>query len=423
MSYKTILLILLFLISQNISWGQAKEDSLYKNLELEIGFIIEHAILHEAFPGCVVYASQAGKPILFKSYGFHTYDSLIPVLDSDIYDIASITKVAASTLALMKLYELGKFELDEPINKYIQHLGMSKVGEVTFRQALAHQGGMQSWIKFYEKISRKNGHYKRNTIKSAFSSDYPYQLSEGMFLYKDFDQRIKKYIRRSEVNLKQGYVYSGLFFYMVPELVKTLSGKDFPSFLNDHFYTPMALSTIGFNPLDKFDPSMIVPTEVDTFFRNENIHGKVHDEGAILMKGISGNAGLFSNASDLGRLWQMFLNDGTLDSIIYLKPSTIDLFTAYQYANLDNRRGLGFDKPLLEYDSIKSSIAKSASTESYGHTGFTGTLVWADPQNDLLFIFLSNRVYPNRGNKSIYELNIRPEIHQKIYDYLDHIQN
>lgn len=420
MSYKTILLILLFINFQNFSWCQSKEESASSKLKTEVDFIAEHAILHRAFPGCVVYASQHGEPIFFESYGFHTYDSIQPVLKSDIYDLASITKVTASTIAMMKLYEMGAYALDDPLKKHIDGLGR-RVGNVTIREALAHHGGLKSWIKYYEEIRKGNGDFKRNTLSDQQSNEYPYGVSFELFLHKDFSNKIKKYIKRSPVSDSKGYIYSGLFFYLIPELVESLSGLEFQSFLEKEFYGSLNAKTLIFNPLQKFDPSVIVPTEIDSFFRMEPIHGKVHDEGAILMNGVSGNAGLFGNAADLAKVWEMLINkgEGYSDGKKYLKPSTISLFTSCQYPNAENRRGLGFDKPLLEYDSIKSSVAKSSSIRSYGHSGFTGTLIWADPENGLLYIFLANRVYPSRKEKAIYDLNVRPEIHQLLYDYLE----
>ncbi|MFY0600496.1 MAG: serine hydrolase [Cyclobacteriaceae bacterium] len=387
----------------------------------EIDQIVEHAILHKAFPGCVIYASHQGDPFFFKAYGYHTYDSINEVLETDIYDLASVTKVASSTLALMKLYEDGKFDLDEPIGKYIQGIGR-KVGRITFRKALAHFGGLEGWIPYYSEVRKKNGKYKRHTLSDSKSDDYSYQIASDVFLHQDFYQKIKRYIRKSKVNTQPEYRYSGLFFYLIPELVKELSGDDFETYLYNNFYKTLKTKTLGFNPLETFGEKQIVPTEIDTFFRMSQIHGVVHDEGAIMMKGVSGNAGLFGNGQDVASLMQMLVNGGEMNGIQYLDSSTISLFTSYQYPDYDNRRGLGFDKPLLEYDSVKSSVAKSSGAKSYGHSGYTGTLVWADPDSELVYVFLSNRVYPNRKQKAIYELNVRPDIHQLLYDFIENKQ-
>ncbi len=423
MAYKTIILTLFLFFFQNVYSAKIDSVGILGKLQNDIDSIVNSAISKEAFPGAVVFVSYRGKPLVYESYGFHTYDSIKPVYTSDIYDLASLTKVMASTMALMKLYDDGKIYLEAPINEYVDGLGWSKFGRVTLREALAHQGGIKSWIQYYREVKKGNGNYRRNTLSETYSEKYPIKLAEGLYLHKDFYQKkIKRMIRKSPVEKQPAYVYSGLFFYLVPEIVSNLTGTDFETFLADNFYDSLNTKTIHFNPTERFDLERIVPTEIDTFFRNEPIHGKVHDEGAILMNGVSGNAGLFGNAIDVSRLWEMLLNDGQVDGKEYIKPSTIELFTATQYGHLDNRRGLGFDKPLLEYDAARSSVAKSASIRSYGHTGYTGTLVWVDPDYDLVFIFLSNRVYPNRTHRMIYQLNVRPTIHQLIYDYLGEIR-
>jgi len=194
---------------------------------------------------------------------------------------------------------------------------------------------------------------------------------------------------------------------------------DYRTYLRENFYDPLGATTLGYRPLDRdFPLSRIIPTEVDTFFRMSVLHGVVHDEGAAMMDGISGNAGLFSTAEDLAKLYQMLLNGGTFNGRRYFRERTIAEFTRRHYAEEDNRRGLGFDKPLIEYDADASSVAKQASSRSYGHSGYTGTMVWADPEHDLLFVFLSNRVHPSRNRRAIYTLGIRPRVHTLLYEHL-----
>lgn len=422
MAYKTIILFLLSIFLQNHGFAQYDSLWMFGDLQKKIDSIVTIAINQQAFPGCVVYASYKGQPFFHQAYGYHTYDSLQEVKKADLYDLASVTKVMAATLALMKLYDDELIHLDAPVKDYVKGLGWSKAGKATIRECLAHQAGLQSWIRYYAEIQRKSGKYRHRTISDRQSAKYPYAIVEGKYLHKDFYRKIKRMIRRAEVNEEQGYVYSGLFFYLLPELVYNVSGMKFEEFLDLHFYDSLNARTVTFNPEDEFIRYQIVPTEIDSFFRHEPIHGRVHDEGAILMKGVSGNAGLFGNAEDVAKVWHMLLNGGEYQGKRYLRPQTIDLFTTYQFPNKNNRRALGFDKPLLEYDSILSSVAKSVSLHSYGHTGYTGTLVWADPQSDFLFVFLSNRVYPSRSNRAIYQLNVRPEIHQVLYHYLEQLK-
>ncbi len=385
------------------------------SIETKIDSIVADAIKQESFPGCVIYASKGDSVFFFKSYGYHTYDSLRRVAVNDIYDLASVTKVTGATLAVMKLYDDGLIDLDDPIGKYIDKVG--KMGKVSIRETLAHQAGLRPWIPYYQEVKKKDGRFKKNTVGPQ-SDSHNYALTDSLYLHKDFYRKIKKMISKSKVSDEKVYRYSGLFFYLVPELIERLTGQAYEKFLSDNFYDLLGAETLRYNPLESYTSAQIVPTENDTYFRMEQIHGTVHDEGAITMKGVSGNAGLFSNAEDLAKVWRMLLQDGSQDTARFLRPETVQLFTSTQYPNNDNRRGLGFDKPLLEYDSTASSVARDASFRSYGHSGYTGTLVWADPENDMLFIFLSNRVYPTRENRNLYNLSVRPTIHQLLYDQL-----
>jgi CubicO group peptidase (beta-lactamase class C family) len=258
-------------------------------------------------------------------------------------------------------------------------------------------------------------------VSADSSARFPYRISDsGLFLHKDFrEKKIYKMIKKSAVSNDKSYVYSGLTFYLIPKLVERLAGKPFDQFVKDEFYYPLGATTLTFNPRNTFPLSRIVPTETDDFFRMETLHGRVHDEGAAMMLGVSGNAGLFSNARDLAKVYQMLLNGGVYESATYLSPQTIAEFTACQFCDSGNRRGLGFDKPLIDYSFSASSVAQHASADSYGHTGYTGNLVWADPATGLLFVFLSNRVHPTRNNSKIYQLNVRPNIHNLVYNLLE----
>jgi CubicO group peptidase (beta-lactamase class C family) len=390
-----------------------------QGLESRVDSMMQEAIRSKAFPGAVLLVKHRDSVLLKKSFGYHTYDSLRPVASHHLYDLASITKVSAATLAVMKLYEQGKIELDQPIKRYIPGFGWNKRGKSTLRELLSHQAGWRSWIPYYQTLKRKNGNWKKRWIRSDSTEKYPLKLSEGLYAKANIYQYLKRKIRRASFEPEQGYVYSGLFFYLIPEMVECLTDTTYQDYLNHHFYQPLSLDSLLFQPLQRYDPSIIAPTEVDTFFRMAPIHGVVHDEGAIFMNGVSGNAGLFGTADDLARLWEMLLGNGLIDGELYLQPETIRLFTTAQSPARNNRRGLGFDKPLLEYDAIKSSVAASAHFSSYGHTGYTGSLIWADPSHELLFVFLTNRVYPSRNQRKLYELNFRPNLMQLCYDFIE----
>lgn len=390
-------------------------------LESGIRSIILEALDSGAFPGCQILLAKGGRIFYEESFGYHTYDSLQPVRNTDIYDLASVTKTTAATLSLMKLYDDGLFDPDQTFGYYFPDIARGKKKKMVMRDVLAHQAGLRAWIPYYSESQRRNGRYKRNTVSTDSSATYPYKISaSGLYLHKDYrTKKIYKMIRRSKVSRDKSYLYSGLSFYLYPELVQRITGKSFDQFLNDEFYAPLGAETVGFNAGERFPLDEIVPTEVDSFFRMQTLHGVVHDEGAAMMLGVSGNAGLFANARDLAKVYQMLLNGGVYDGTRYLKVSTVQEFTKCQFCDEGNKRGMGFDKPLIEYDADRSSVAEEASPESFGHSGYTGTFVWADPANDLLFVFLSNRVHPTRDNRKIYSLSVRPRIHSLVYDLLE----
>lgn len=389
-------------------------------LHLNIDRIMEEALDSAAFPGGVVFLAKDGKVFFEKAYGYHTYAKERPVDVSDIYDLASVTKTTAATLALMKLYENGQFDLEKTMGDYWPKIAKRGKDELIMRDVLAHQAGLKAWIPYWSESQRRNGKYRWNTVKKDSSRRFPYKISEaGLWMHKDFkEKKIYRMIKRTKVSDEKKYLYSGLPFYLIPEYVERVTEKSFDQYLSDEFYRPLNASTLGFKAGEKYPLSRIVPTEVDTFFRMQTLHGMVHDEGAAMMLGVSGNAGLFANARDLAKVYQMLLNDGYYAGNQYLRPETIKEFTRVQFPENDNRRGLGFDKPLLEYDKDASSVAREASPASYGHSGYTGTLVWADPDNDLLFIFLSNRVHPTRDNRKIYTMGVRPAIHNAVYELM-----
>ncbi len=382
----------------------------------KIDSVMELAIRKQAFPGGVLHISLKDTVLIHKAYGYHTYDSVRPVERYHIYDLASVTKVTAATLSLMKLYDDGLIDLDGKVKDYVPGIGIwNKKANANIRETLAHQAGWRPWIPYYQDMINDKG-YKGRFFREEYSEKYPIKITDSLYLTRNNYKYIKRQIKRSDFDENRGYVYSGLFFYLIPEIVELQSGMAFEEFVQKEIYQKTGSLTTTFNPLDKYPESLIVPTELDSFFRQTQIHGTVHDEGAIVMGGVSGNAGLFSNATDLAKVWRMLLNDGMVDTTQIISSRTVDLFTTAQYPNEDNRRGLGFDKPLIQYNERVSSVAKDASFRSYGHSGYTGPLIWADPENDLLFVFLANRVYPSRNQRQIYELGVRPTLHQYCYD-------
>jgi CubicO group peptidase (beta-lactamase class C family) len=369
-----------------------------------------------AYPGCQVLFALDGKIFYNRSFGHPRYEDTVTVTNDDIYDLASITKVAATTLSIMKLYEEKKISLDEKLGTYLPELKGSNKEGLIIRDVMTHQAGLQAWIPFYLK-NLHNGKPDPSIYRHQQSELFPFRVAENLYIRKDYPDSVYRAIIDSPLRSTHDYKYSDLGFYLLRLIIERLTGKSFDEYVSDSFYEPLGLTTTGFLPLRRFPVSRIMPTEEDTVFRKQLIRGDVHDPGAAMLGGVSGHAGLFSNAYDLAIILQLLLNNGTFGGKHYFLPSTIKEFTRVQFPGKENRRALGFDKPALKYMPNGPSC-KSASPESFGHSGFTGTYIWADPKNHLSYVFLSNRIYPNTSNEKIVILNIRTKIHQAMYDIL-----
>jgi CubicO group peptidase (beta-lactamase class C family) len=398
------------------SFGQPKDagmDSVY--LFARIESIATHAIDSSVAPGIQVLVAKDGMVVLHKAYGYQTYDSIIPVTKNMLYDFASVTKITGALPALMKLYDEDKFSLDATMGTYLPYFAKGNKKNLHYRNVLSHNARLKSWIPYWTTTIKKNGKYKRHTLSHDSTTDYSVKLVDNLYLHNDYRDIIYKQIKKSPLNDNPGYVYSGLSFYLYPEIIETLTGTDFETYLKSNIYKPLGASTLTFNPMRFYPKNRMIPTEIDTFFRKSPLVGVVHDEGAAMMRGVSSNAGLFGTTLDLAKLMQMYLWKGQYGGEQYISANTIELFTACHYCNEGNRRGLAFDKPVLE-NKENGSTAIDASEHSCGHSGYTGTFAWADPETGILFIFMSNRVYPTRLNRKLYQFNVRPSMHQAIYD-------
>ncbi len=398
-----------------LKYSIPEEVGLDSRMVQKIDSFAAQAISQKAAPGCQILAAKDGKVIWQKSYGFHTYDSLTPVRDSDIYDLASITKVAASTTALMKLYEDGLLNLDVKLSDYLPYFKKGNKSDITLREVLAHQSGLKSWIPFWMTTVKKNGKFKWFTFKHDSSKRFPIKVADELYIHRKYKKKLYKQIRKSEMGDKV-YVYSDMSFYLYPEIVENITGQSFMDYLEENFYQPMGARSFTFNPYKTYAVNDIVPTEYDSLFRKQLLHGTVHDEGSSMMGGLSGHAGLFANGNDLLKMAQMWCNGGEYGGQRYLKEETIREWTRCQYCvQNDNRRALGFDRP-LEQPHANGNTAKSVSQSSFGHSGFTGTFVWVDPESEIVYVFLSNRVYPTRENKELFRLNTRTNIQEVLYE-------
>jgi len=392
MKFKILLLILF------VSKAQ------FQTVELEkIDSLINSSITLKNFPGAQLFVKYKDSIIINKSYGFHTYDSIIKVDNKHLYDLASLTKVLASTFSLMKLYDENKLELNDKISDYFPELKRSNKKHTTIFESLSHTSGWMPYISHQNFIKKRNGDLKRSIVRNKMHKRFSVQMNNNLFLKNSYSKKLFKRIRKSKLNTVNAYDYSGLFFFYVPKLIHKITGLNFENYFYNTFINKKEI-TLLFNPTNVFSKKIIVPSEYDSIFRKELVHGFVHDEAASFMGGISGNAGLFGNAQSVGSLLNFLGPNSTM-----FKQATVHKFTSYAFKNSKIRRGLGFDKPYSN-DEYGEYPNKNLSKDSFGHTGFTGTMFWVDPEKKLTIVFLTNRVYPSRKNQSFYENNVRSKL-------------
>ena len=372
-----------------------------------------------AFPGAQLLVVKNDTVVFHKAYGFHTYDSIEPVALNDLYDLASVTKITGPLPALMKLVDEGKLDLDKPFSTYWEPWKHKKdKKDLTLREILAHQAGLVPYIVFLQKVLRKNGKIKKRFVHSNSDNKFQGQVYDGLFISNRFERKMNRIINRSKVSDEKKYKYSGLSFLIYPKLIEQLTHTDYQTYLHQNFYKPLGCHTLGYLPSKQHYVNAVVPTEMDTLFRKDLVQGWVHDENASLKGGVSGNAGLFGTVDDLAKIMLFYQNFGNVDGKQLVSKEVVKEFAKVQYPENENRRGLGFDKPLLDNAELPLEEAYPsplASAASFGHSGFTGTFVWADPKNKLTFIFLSNRVYPSRDHRQLYNLNIRTALMDVFY--------
>ncbi len=380
----------------------------------KIDAILKKALKIKATPGAQIMVVKDRNVVYQKSFGHHTYLPKTKVKHSDIYDLASVTKIAATTLSIMKLQEDKKIDINKPIGNYFKKAKGTNKEKMLVKSIMAHQSGMKDWIPFYEEtITKKYKRPKKSIYSTVKKGIFSVPVANNLYIDAGYRDTIWNRIIRSELRKTKQYRYSDLGFYMLKRVVEVQSGKPLEKYVQEEFYQPMGMQTLTYLPLDKFPKSRIVPSERDAYFRHQILTGHVHDMGAAMMGGICGHAGLFGNANDLAILMQMFINDGEYGGKQFLKPETIEQFTT-RYSK-ESRRGIGFDMKELN-TSKDPNIAVKSSKGTFGHTGFTGIGAWADPEHDLIFIFISNRTYPTMRNWKLNKEDVRLNIHNAIYD-------
>ena len=360
--------------------------------------IAKTGIAAGATPGCVVLVAKDGKIAFEKAYGKYNYDTPEPVTLQSIYDMASVTKICATTLAVMKMYDEGKIKLNKTLGDYLPWVKGSNKKNLKIEKILLHQAGLVAFIPFYKETIDSITKEPLPSIYSHYKNDsFSIRVAQNLYLRNDWTDTMYKRILDSKLGPVNKYVYSDNDFIFLGKIVEAISGMSLDKYVDKYFYKPMELTSTGFKPREKFDTNRIAPTEYEKDFRMQHLHGDVHDPGAAMFGEVAGHAGLFSDVEDLAAIMQMLLNGGTFNGKRYIKEKTIKFFTSYN--STVSRRGLGFDKP--EKDNAYRSEpypAKSVSPLTFGHTGYTGTCVWADPKYNIVFVFLSNRVNPDGGD-------------------------
>lgn len=371
-------------------------------------------IQKKAYPGCQIVAMKDGKMVYDKCFGTFTYGGGHQVQPDDLYDIASCTKIFASTLAIMKLYDNGLIDLNKTLADFFPYLKDNPHGKLKLIEIMTHQAGLKAWVPFFAVTVNENGPMPE-FYSNQIDENHNVRVAENLYLINDYEDRIFDSVSKTPLGRKR-YLYSDMGFYYIPKIVKQITNQHIDDYLQQEFYFPMGLNHICYKPLSHFTREQIAPTENDTVFRRQLIWGDVHDQAAAMFGGVAGHAGLFANAHDLAALMQMLLDEGVYNGVRYLKPETVRYFTKAPFAaSHSNRRGIGFDKlPLEKKGSCTAS--KKGSMKGFGHTGFTGTFVWADPANDLIIIFLSNRVYPDAEPNKLVKINTRTALHDILYE-------
>ena len=396
-------------LNGRLKFGLPEELGIDAERLKEIDKIALNGIANGAYPGCQVVVSVKGSIIYRKSFGEQTKDGN-KVKDTDLYDIASITKIAASTLLTMHLCDAGLLNIDKKLGDYIPEVtGNGPYSQINIREMLAHQAGLTPFIKFYSK-SMSNGTLLPSIYATDKKAGYELKVADGIYMRNDYVDTMYKQIINTPLGIKK-YVYSDLCFYFIQKINEKIVQQKQNDYLLSTIYMPMGLRYARYLPLNFFSKAQIAPTENDKTFRKQLIHGYVHDPGAAMLGGVAGHAGIFSNATDLASIMQLFLNKGEYAGLKFFSEKTINDFTRVQFPG--NKRGAGFDRPNASGGGTCDELASSVS---FGHSGFTGTLAWADPKDDVIVVFLSNRVNPDQENWKLRDMGIRTKIQHVVYE-------
>jgi beta-N-acetylhexosaminidase len=401
-----------------LRYAAPEREGLDSKIMSQIDHIALESIVTAATPGCQVLIAKNGTVVFDQSYGYGTYDQSQPITNSTLYDLASVTKVAGTLQAIMYLKDQGKLNLEEKVSTYLPEMQRTNKRDMTVRDVLLHQAGLKAGIPTWERTVR-DGTLKPAYYSSQRTDAFPNEVAPGEYSIKAADDSVWAWTLRSallpKVKGKYPAEYSDLSFIIMKRLSEKILGQPLAEFLPKNFYRPLGLGTMTYNPLTRFPKSCIAPTENDTYYRREQLQGTVHDQTAALVGGVGGHAGLFATANDLAVLMQMNLQNGRYGGTSFFQSPVVTEFSHPQVAG--NKRGLGWDRG--DPSKPEGPTSRLAPASTFGHTGFTGTCVWLDPDNQILYVFLSNRVYPDAGNIKLRTYNIRTRIQEVIYKAME----
>uniref|UniRef100_UPI00404B7661 glycoside hydrolase family 3 N-terminal domain-containing protein n=2 Tax=Gelidibacter sp. TaxID=2018083 RepID=UPI00404B7661 len=398
---------------QSLSYGLPESVGMSSEKLMKLDSVALSAISKKAAPGMQILVARKGKVVYNKTFGKHTYDGKEIVKPDDLYDVASLTKILATLPLVMELEEDGILSLDSKLGQLLPDYKTSNKKDITVKQILSHTGRLKAWIPFYtatlDSAKKPSAEFYRRKPSPRFSI----KVAEDIYLRHDYPDTIQKIIRESDLLKSANYKYSDLAYFILKKFIETHYDKGLDALVQDHFYEALGANHTTYNPSPMFSNTQIVPTEVDNYYRYQTVHGYVHDMGAAMQNGVGGHAGIFSNANDVAKIMQMYLQKGYYGGKRYFKTETVEKFNTCYYCGNGNRRGIGFDKPQL---GESGPTCGCVSMESFGHTGFTGTLAWADPEEQIVYIFLSNRTYPSAENNLLLKEGVRTEIQRLIYE-------
>ncbi|TVZ51102.1 glycoside hydrolase family 3 N-terminal domain-containing protein [Dokdonia sp. Hel_I_53] len=402
-------------ILRRLQYGLPEEVGVDSQLlNTKIDSLVNLGIKKAMMPGAQVLVARRGKVIYDKSFGYHTYNKKRAVLPEDIYDIASMTKILASLPLVMELESKGSLDLDDKLGTLIPELANSNKANISIKSALSHYARFKAWIPFYiytlDSITKKPS---EDFYSSKFTRDYDIKITDKMFLRSDYKDSIIDRIAETDLRDRLSYKYSDLPYYLVKKYLEDYYRKDLDELTKTHFYNSLGANFTGYNPLKRFNKDIITPSENDTYWRNQKIQGTVHDMGAAMQGNVGGHAGLFSNSNDVAKMMQMYLQNGYYGGKRYFSKETMSRFNTCYYCDNKVRRGVGFDKPQINGSGPTCGCVPMSS---FGHSGFTGTYTWADPENELIYVFLSNRTFPTMNNRKLIKSGLRTQIQEAIYD-------